>query len=764
MSLSLHARVALTEAGINLAKAPPMVKDGLIAAVQAVASNRAGKKLHPIFPKFDFQGFECSFQEGGKFKVRPKSSDVVLAKFYGFPAPTSRWIGVGKTVPEAMKNLALKPKGGAEDDEPVSVPLPTAMPATPDLTSVGEKLAKAKADAISPPPKSPNVVAGPVLKFDTPEQFVKLLAKAQAIVKAKKAADKKAAKEAAKAEKKATKPAKPAKQPGPEMETVGGFHVHNDAGLDQETFDRYARAVKDGTDLLKKRGFGFLLGKFPIRLKAGKGKNPLGNYTGAEAKTVNPEVEIFVDQIGRDADPSDIMTTVVHEIGHHYYYKEIPYHVRKQYAWYFDKASEHASKYGSTKRYEDFAEIFAAFVGKGTKISSRYKLTPDIMQRFRTYLAFDKRIDLKEEETLFDRIVEMEEIDASLLEGDAKEAFSKFLETIRKGVQAATGKEPTLLFPSIQGGKGFESSIKGGGKLKIRVSDDGKGFVAKLHGFPTMVTYLKGFGTTAQSALAAMRPEFDQKPKPQTPAAVAPQASSAPGAVVGKSTEKPKQSTWKWGSDPTKLPQKQVEKPWTPDQKKLRELVDPIRKKPIKRQAAGGVVVRDFNVGSVDDMQILVAKTHPKWGGYWVIPKGGADIGEKIDDTAAREVREETGVEAKVVDDQPFSKTSVFADAGKYDLALIVKTLKDTYPEHAEFIESMKDDLAKMSFTWENKSDYFVMQHVSGEPMSEPDDNEEMSFATWMTVRDALKLPSKVAEVVAALKPRLEASMKQKAA
>lgn len=328
-----------------------------------------------------------------------------------------------------------------------------------------------------------------------------------------------------------------------------------------------------------------------------------------------------------------------------------------------------------------------------------------------------------------------------------KDAQGAFLDLVRAAVKHLAGREPTLIFPSMS--DGFESSFKEGGKLKIRRTKDGSGYVARMHGFPTYTAYFKGYGVTPKDALVAMKPEFEKKSEPKQE----PKAKAEP-AQGGLFTGTPSGS-WKWSSDPTKLPEKKEKKEYTPEQKKLYDLVKPFRKEPLKRQAAGGIVVKDFNVASIEDMEILVAKTHPKWGSYWVIPKGGADVGENIHDTASREVREETGVEAKVVDDEPWSRRSVFGDSGKYDLPLILKTLKDAYPAEAEFIDSMADDIKKMSFTWENTSSYYVMQHVSGEPMSEPDDNEEMSFATFMPIKEALKL-SRVGDVVKNLLPRLQ--------
>lgn len=67
---------------------------------------------------------------------------------------------------------------------------------------------------------------------------------------------------------------------------------------------------------------------------------------------------------------------------------------------------------------------------------------------------------------------------------------------------------------------------------------------------------------------------------------------------------------------------------------------------PILRTAratsAGGVVYR-----TVDD-RIEIALVHRRSPALWALPKGTPDAGETIEETATRETREETGLEATI--------------------------------------------------------------------------------------------------------------------
>ncbi len=65
----------------------------------------------------------------------------------------------------------------------------------------------------------------------------------------------------------------------------------------------------------------------------------------------------------------------------------------------------------------------------------------------------------------------------------------------------------------------------------------------------------------------------------------------------------------------------------------------------IKQHSAGGVVVR----GSGSQREFLAIK--PAHRNRWQLPKGTIDHGETPEQTAVREVREEGGVHARIVED-----------------------------------------------------------------------------------------------------------------
>jgi 8-oxo-dGTP pyrophosphatase MutT (NUDIX family) len=189
----------------------------------------------------------------------------------------------------------------------------------------------------------------------------------------------------------------------------------------------------------------------------------------------------------------------------------------------------------------------------------------------------------------------------------------------------------------------------------------------------------------------------------------------------------------------------------SPEEEKIHQIAKSIGT--IARTAAGGIVFKTFEGPDFWELPVLVSQVAPKWGSYWVFPKGGLDLGEHIYKGAAREVREEAGVKAKVVSPLAYKTTSRFGESGKYDLALVIDLLKKKNPKEAKFIEANREKFKRKSFTYANKSHYFIMKHTGGKPRQTIGKDEEMARSEWVPLREAVKRAKRGSAVVKFLTP-----------
>ncbi|TLY18922.1 MAG: NUDIX hydrolase [Nitrospirae bacterium] len=120
----------------------------------------------------------------------------------------------------------------------------------------------------------------------------------------------------------------------------------------------------------------------------------------------------------------------------------------------------------------------------------------------------------------------------------------------------------------------------------------------------------------------------------------------------------------------------------------------------IHRISSGGVVFRPAGAG----YEVALIRVARADGGAWALPKGWVEKGEDLEQTAVREVREETGLDAKV----------------------LRKLGEVTY----EFYS--KTDRSRISKTVH----LFLMEYVGGTTSEHDDEVEEVR---WFPLEDALR-------------------------
>jgi len=119
----------------------------------------------------------------------------------------------------------------------------------------------------------------------------------------------------------------------------------------------------------------------------------------------------------------------------------------------------------------------------------------------------------------------------------------------------------------------------------------------------------------------------------------------------------------------------------------------------IKNQvSSGGVIFRPDN----NDADVVLVSV--KGGTVWCLPKGLIDRGEKPEETAVREVREETGINGK-----------------------IIEKIGDT-----SYWYYLKEENARCRKTVH----FYLMEYQSG---NTKDHDDEVNEAMWFPIDDALK-------------------------
>jgi 8-oxo-dGTP diphosphatase len=129
----------------------------------------------------------------------------------------------------------------------------------------------------------------------------------------------------------------------------------------------------------------------------------------------------------------------------------------------------------------------------------------------------------------------------------------------------------------------------------------------------------------------------------------------------------------------------------------LRELPTTSRRRVV---SAGGVVLREVEGG----LEVLLIAI--KEGRVWSLPKGQVEVGERYPQTALREVREETGIEARIL-----------ASLGSI-----------------RYHFTVKDNDTPTIVTKEVH--HFLMRYAGGAPRPQ---KEEVDEAEWVPVPEALR-------------------------
>ena len=150
---------------------------------------------------------------------------------------------------------------------------------------------------------------------------------------------------------------------------------------------------------------------------------------------------------------------------------------------------------------------------------------------------------------------------------------------------------------------------------------------------------------------------------------------------------------------------------------------------PVQEHSAGGVVIKKIN----NDLHVLLG-IH---SGYkrWVLPKGLIEERETSQETAIREVEEETGVIAKILKLEPIHtlKYSFYADFKDK----VEKGIKENAKEDLSTRRYIKYQEGGGKVKVEKTVDFYLMEQVGG---SHKDHGWEMSKVEWKPLEEAMKI------------------------
>lgn len=150
-----------------------------------------------------------------------------------------------------------------------------------------------------------------------------------------------------------------------------------------------------------------------------------------------------------------------------------------------------------------------------------------------------------------------------------------------------------------------------------------------------------------------------------------------------------------------------------------------------QEHSAGGVVYKRFPISHKPSAICYLLGQH---SGYhkWVLPKGLIEPGETAPGAALREVKEETGIRAKIIGVKPIhTDTYSYTATFKKTQSSSINHQPSPQRRVTQYQETAPGD------TLVHKTvDFYLMEYVSGDPQNH---SWEMSDADWFTFDQAVE-------------------------